>query len=114
VNPRIGSDLQYGREVEEEESVEVVRNHEDGTRMGIGVPISKVARSKADPSRKAEEKRSSVPAQPRSEARSIDAETRRGGQRSERAATERTGHRSEAATRSEGVPGSDGDTQSEA
>jgi hypothetical protein len=72
--------------------------------MGIGVPISKVARGEADPSRKAAERRSSVPARPRSEARSIDAETRRGRQRSERAATERTGHRSEAATRSEGVP----------
>jgi len=43
VNPRIGSGLQYGREVEEEQTVEVVRNHEDGTRMGIGVLISKEA-----------------------------------------------------------------------
>jgi hypothetical protein len=41
VNPRIGSDLQYGRRVEEEESVEVVRNHEGGTRMGTGIPITK-------------------------------------------------------------------------
>jgi len=43
VNPRIGSGLQYGREVEEEQTVEVVRNHADGTRMGIGVLISKEA-----------------------------------------------------------------------
>jgi hypothetical protein len=43
VNPRIGSDLQYGREVEEEQTVEVVKNHAGGTRMGIGVPISKEA-----------------------------------------------------------------------
>jgi hypothetical protein len=42
VNPKIGSDLQYGREVEEEETVEVVKNHEGGTQTGIGVPISKV------------------------------------------------------------------------
>jgi len=48
VNPRIGSDLQYGRRVEEEESVEVVKNHEGGTRMGIGVPISKVVSGKAN------------------------------------------------------------------
>jgi hypothetical protein len=47
VNPRIGSDLQYGRGVEEEKSAEVVRNHEGGTRMGIGVPISKEAPSAA-------------------------------------------------------------------
>jgi len=48
VNPRIGSDLQYGRRVEEEESVEVVRNHEGGTRMGIGVPISKAEPGEAE------------------------------------------------------------------
>jgi hypothetical protein len=47
VNPRIGSDLQYGREVEEEQTVEVVKNHAGGTRMGIGVPISKEAPSAA-------------------------------------------------------------------
>jgi len=41
VNPRIGSGLQDGRGVVEEEAVEVVRNHEDGTRMGTGIPIPK-------------------------------------------------------------------------
>jgi len=30
-----------GRRVGEDESVEVVRNHEDGTRMGTGIPITK-------------------------------------------------------------------------
>jgi len=53
VNPRIGSDLQYGRRVEEEESVEVVRNHEGGTRMGIGVPISKAEPGEAETRRRA-------------------------------------------------------------
>jgi len=48
VNPRIGSDLQYGREVEEEKTAEVVRNHEGGTRTGIGVPVSKAAPSDAE------------------------------------------------------------------
>jgi len=43
VNPRIGSGLKYGRRVEEEQTVEVVENHVGGTRMGIGVPISKEA-----------------------------------------------------------------------
>jgi hypothetical protein len=42
VNPRIGSDLQYGRKVEKEKTAEVVENHAGGTRMGIGVPIPKV------------------------------------------------------------------------
>jgi hypothetical protein len=41
VNPRIGSGLQDGRGVVEEQAVEVVRNHEDGTRMGTGIPIPK-------------------------------------------------------------------------
>ena len=36
VNPRIGSVLKYGREVVEEETVEVVRNHGDGSRAGVG------------------------------------------------------------------------------
>ena len=35
VNPRIGSDLQYGRGVEEEKTAEVVENHGGGTRMGL-------------------------------------------------------------------------------
>jgi len=48
VNPRIGSDLQYGRKVEEEKTAGVVRNHEGGTRMGIGVPIPKVVRGDAE------------------------------------------------------------------
>jgi len=43
VNPRIGSGLQYGRRVEEEKTVEVVQNHEGGTRVGTGVPTSKEA-----------------------------------------------------------------------
>jgi hypothetical protein len=34
VNPRIGSGLQQGREVAEEQTVEVVRNHEGGTPDG--------------------------------------------------------------------------------
>ena len=42
VNPRIGSDLQDGRGVEEEKTVEMVENHVGGTRMGIGVLIPKV------------------------------------------------------------------------
>jgi len=36
-----------GRGVEEEKTVEVVENHTGGTRMGIGVPISKEAPSAA-------------------------------------------------------------------
>jgi hypothetical protein len=47
VNPRIGSGLQDGRGVVEEEAVEVVRNHEGGTRMGTGIPISKGGRDGA-------------------------------------------------------------------
>jgi hypothetical protein len=34
VNPRIGSGTQQGRDVPEEQTVEVVRNHEDGTQGG--------------------------------------------------------------------------------
>jgi len=34
VNPRIGSGMQQGREVTEEQTVEVVQNHEDGTPSG--------------------------------------------------------------------------------
>jgi hypothetical protein len=47
VNPRIGSGLQYGRGVEEEETVEVVGNHEGGTWMGIGFPVPKEAEGSA-------------------------------------------------------------------
>jgi hypothetical protein len=36
-----------GRGIEEEQTVEVVENHMGGTRMGIGVPISKEAPSAA-------------------------------------------------------------------
>ena len=43
VNPRIGSDLQYGRGVEEEKTAEVVENHGGGTRMGIGIPSRRLA-----------------------------------------------------------------------
>jgi hypothetical protein len=34
-NPRIGSGTKQARAVEEEQAVEVVRNHEDGTREGV-------------------------------------------------------------------------------
>jgi hypothetical protein len=34
-NPRIGSGMKQARTVEEEQAVEVVRNHEDGTREGV-------------------------------------------------------------------------------
>jgi hypothetical protein len=34
-NPRIGSGMKQAREVEEEQTVEVVRNHEGGTREGV-------------------------------------------------------------------------------
>jgi hypothetical protein len=34
-NPRIGSGMKQAREREEEQAVEVVRNHEDGTREGV-------------------------------------------------------------------------------
>ena len=47
MNPRIGSDLQDGRGVVEEKAVEVVQNHEGGTRMGIGIPIPKGGRDGA-------------------------------------------------------------------
>jgi hypothetical protein len=40
----IGSGLQDGRRVAEEQTAEVVRNHEGGTRMGTGIPIPKEAR----------------------------------------------------------------------
>jgi hypothetical protein len=49
VNPKIGSDLKYGREVEEEKPAEVVENHRGGTRMGIGVLISKAGSDDTDP-----------------------------------------------------------------
>jgi hypothetical protein len=38
-NPMVGSVLQYTRGSLEEEAVEVVRNHEDGTRSGGGSPF---------------------------------------------------------------------------
>jgi len=47
VNPRIGSGLQYGRRVVEEEAAEVVQNHEGGTRIGTGIPIPKGRRDGA-------------------------------------------------------------------
>jgi hypothetical protein len=34
-NPRIGSGMKQAREVEEEQTAEVVRNHEGGTREGV-------------------------------------------------------------------------------
>jgi hypothetical protein len=48
VNPKIGSDLKYGRRVEEEKTAEVVENHRGGTQMGIGVLISKAGSGEAD------------------------------------------------------------------
>jgi len=47
VNPRIGSGLQYGRRVMEEQTAEVVRDHAGGTRMGTGIPIPKGGRDGA-------------------------------------------------------------------
>jgi len=47
VNPRIGSGLKYGHRVEEEQTVEVVRNHAGGTRSGSGFPNPKEAPGKA-------------------------------------------------------------------
>jgi len=47
VNPMIGSGLKYGHKVAEEQTVEVARNHEDGTRMGDGSLISKGAEGAA-------------------------------------------------------------------
>lgn len=41
VNPRVGSVLQHTRRVSEEEAVEVVQNHEDGTWSGGGRPFPK-------------------------------------------------------------------------
>jgi len=37
-----------GRRVEEDETVEVVRNHEDGARMGTGIPTPKGGRHAAE------------------------------------------------------------------
>jgi hypothetical protein len=48
VNPKIGSDLKHGRKVEEEKPAEVVENHRGGTRMGIGVLISKAGSNNAE------------------------------------------------------------------
>jgi len=41
VNPRVGSALQYTRAASEEQAVEVVENHEDGTWVGRGRRIPK-------------------------------------------------------------------------
>jgi hypothetical protein len=41
VNPRIGSGMQQARKVEEEQTVEVVRNHEGGTRTEPGRSVPK-------------------------------------------------------------------------
>jgi hypothetical protein len=40
VNPRIGSGLKMAAR-SRRKTVGVVKNHEGGTRMGIGVPVSK-------------------------------------------------------------------------
>jgi hypothetical protein len=42
-----------GRRVEEDETVEVARNHEDGARMGTGIPITKGERDAAETRRAA-------------------------------------------------------------
>jgi hypothetical protein len=42
-NPMVGSVLQYTRRLSEEQTVEVVRNHEDGTWSGAGRPFPKKA-----------------------------------------------------------------------
>jgi len=47
VNPRIGSGLQTVARSRRKKTVEVVENHMGGTRMGIGVLISKEASSAA-------------------------------------------------------------------
>jgi hypothetical protein len=44
----IGSDLKMVAGSERDKSVEVVRNHEDGTRMGTGIPIPKEDRTGSD------------------------------------------------------------------
>jgi len=41
VDPMVGSGMQQARAVVEEEAVEVVRNHEDGTRLGGGTSSPK-------------------------------------------------------------------------
>jgi len=45
VNPMAGSALQHVRTATKEKTVEVLRKHEDGTRMGVGMPIPKGARA---------------------------------------------------------------------
>jgi hypothetical protein len=42
MNPRVGSALQHTRTAAEEETVEVVGNHVDGTQAGCGRLVSKV------------------------------------------------------------------------
>jgi len=64
VNPRIGSGLQYGRRVEEEQPVEVVRNHEDGRRMGSGFPIPKGARGPVETPEPVETPKPDAPGSP--------------------------------------------------
>jgi hypothetical protein len=49
VNPMIGSGTQQGREVAEEQTVEVVRNHEGGTASGNGIPVPKESPTRAFP-----------------------------------------------------------------
>jgi hypothetical protein len=46
-NPRIGSRAKQTCTVEEEQTVEVVRNHEDGTRGGPAVLLRREARRRA-------------------------------------------------------------------
>jgi len=85
VNPRIGSDLQYGREVEEEKTVEVVRNHKGGTRVGIGVPTSKVCRAMR-------KRGAGHVREPRSRAETLSDEgTQRGANRRSEAETRKSG-----------------------
>jgi len=46
-NPRIGSRLKQTCTVEEEQTVEVVKNHEDGTREGLAVLLRREVRRRA-------------------------------------------------------------------
>lgn len=47
VNPRSGTGLQHARDPQAEEAVEVVRHHEDGTRVVVGCHDSEGARASA-------------------------------------------------------------------
>jgi hypothetical protein len=50
MNPMVGSGMQQARKPPVEQTVEVVRNHEGGTCVGLGSPMPKAPESKTDPS----------------------------------------------------------------